>query len=76
VVTIQRGGGRNRFEFETVRLWEHAERIRGGDLQELAPLLVLCENEPTEATLREERELIRQLAARARTAKSLQELGL
>lgn len=60
--TVRRGGGRNRFEFETVRLWEHAERIRSGDLQELAPLLVLCENEPTGATLREERELIHRLA--------------
>jgi len=54
-----KGGGRtNRFSFPTLRLWEHAERIRSGELRELAPLLVLCEDKPTEATLRTERELI------------------
>jgi hypothetical protein len=56
--TVQGGPLQNRYLFETIRLWEHAERIRGGDLPELAPLLVLCEDEPTEATLRQERELI------------------
>jgi predicted transposase YdaD len=68
---VRRGGARNRFEFATVRLWEHAERIRSGDLQELAPLLVLCENEPTEATLREERDLIRRLAVPPETRSDL-----
>jgi predicted transposase YdaD len=55
-------GLKNRYTFHTVRLWEHAARIRSGELQELAPLLVLCENTPTEATLREERGLIQQIA--------------
>lgn len=48
----------NAFHFETVRLWEHRNRIEAGELWELAPLLVLCENNPTEATLRREVELI------------------
>jgi hypothetical protein len=56
------GGLKNRYTFHTLRLWQHAARIRGGELRELAPLLVLCENEPTEATLQEERGLIQQVA--------------
>lgn len=56
--TVQGDGLTNSFRFETIRLWEHADRIRSGELVELAPLLVLCENRPTEATLRKERELI------------------
>jgi predicted transposase YdaD len=46
------------FAFDTIHLWEHADRIRGGELAELAPLLVLCEDSPTEQTLEEERRLI------------------
>lgn len=56
--SIEAGGIRNVFLFHTIRLWEHAARIRSGDLTELAPLLVLCEDKPTERTLREERRLI------------------
>src|SRR5436190_8383301 len=48
----------NEYRFHTLRLWEHANRIRGGELPELAPLLVLCEDVPTEQTLQEERQLI------------------
>jgi hypothetical protein len=44
--------------FSTLRLWEHRDRITSGELAELAPLLVLCEEEPTEQTLRLEAELI------------------
>jgi predicted transposase YdaD len=55
-----RGGAlSNRFEFECIRLWEHADRIRSGELPELAPLLILCEDAPVEEVLTEERELIR-----------------
>jgi predicted transposase YdaD len=58
----RRRGGRLRtqFTFDTVRLWEHRDRIVSGEWPELAPLLVLCEAQPTEATLRQEVELIRQ----------------
>jgi predicted transposase YdaD len=49
----------NEYRFATVRLWEHAERIRSGELWELAPLLVLCEDSPSEETVREELALIR-----------------
>lgn len=48
----------NAFRFHTIHLWEHAHRIRSGELAELAPLLVLCEDEPTVETLFEERDLI------------------
>jgi predicted transposase YdaD len=51
-------GDGNSYGFATIRLWEHADRIRRGDLPELAPLLVLCEAEPDAAILEEERELI------------------
>jgi predicted transposase YdaD len=57
------GNLRNSFGFEVVRLWEHAERIRSGDLWDLAPLLVLCEDSPTEQTVRREVELIRDSGA-------------
>src|SRR5205085_10339459 len=48
----------NRHYFEAIRRWEHAERIRAGDLAGLAPLLVLCADTPRETTLLRERELI------------------
>ena len=48
-----------RLVFETVRLWEHRDRIVSGEWAELAPLLVLCERHPTEQTLRQEKVLIR-----------------
>lgn len=56
--TVSAGGLANRHTFHTLRLWEHAERIRSGELPELAPLLVLCEDNPDEDTLRTERKLI------------------
>ncbi|MCC2669659.1 MAG: hypothetical protein K0Q72_2130, partial [Armatimonadetes bacterium] len=46
------------FRFPSLRLWEHADRIRTGELWPLAPLLVLCEDDPGERTLREEVALI------------------
>jgi hypothetical protein len=56
----RRRGGRLRttLSFDTVRLWEHRDRIVSGEWPELAPLLVLCEAQPSEATLRQEVELI------------------
>jgi predicted transposase YdaD len=61
--TATGGGLTNEYRFHTIHLWEHADRIRSGELQELAPLLVLCEDKPTERTLREERKLILDLEA-------------
>ncbi len=55
---VRAGGLETRFTFSAIRLWEHAERIRTGDLAALAPLLVLCEDEPTLETLETERQLI------------------
>ena len=40
-------------------MWDYSDRIRNGDLPELAPLLLLSEDNPTEATLREEADLVR-----------------
>jgi hypothetical protein len=55
----QRGNLRNRFEFSVFKLWDHAERIRSGELGVLAPLLVLCEDAPVQETVLEEQSLIR-----------------
>lgn len=56
-------GLRNEFEFASIRLWEHADRIRDGDLWELAPLLVLCEDNPGEDTIRTELRIIQNSGA-------------
>jgi hypothetical protein len=42
---------RNDYLLKTIRLWEHADRIRGGELAELAPLLILCDDIPSERSL-------------------------
>lgn len=55
---LQVGPVETELRFTAIRLWEHAARIRNGELPELAPLLVLCEPTPTEATIREEVALI------------------
>lgn len=49
----------NRFQFTKLLLWEHADRIRSGELWEFAPLLVLCEHEPAAETLRQEVAIIK-----------------
>jgi hypothetical protein len=59
--TEEKGSLVNSHQFTRLLLWEHAERIRSGELAELAPLLVLCEDSPTEATLQEELGVIRSL---------------
>ncbi len=46
------------FHFPTVKLWECRARIVSGELRELAPLLTLCEDEPTVATLETARALL------------------
>lgn len=46
------------FSFPAIRLWEHTEEIRRGSLQELAPLLALCEEDPDEELLFEEKAII------------------
>lgn len=56
-------GVTNEFHFTAVRLWEHADQIRRGELWELAPLLVLCEDNPGEETIRTELKLIRNSGA-------------
>lgn len=51
-------GRSNEFHFTAIRLWEHAARIRSGELWQLAPLLVLCEDKPSAETFRTELQLI------------------
>ena len=46
------------FRFPTVKIWECRARILSGELRELAPLLVLCDDEPTVATLEAARALL------------------
>lgn len=60
---IEGGPLANTYLFEVLRVWEHLDRIRSGELAELAPLLALSEDEATEETLVAERELIRNLEA-------------
>jgi hypothetical protein len=62
-LTVSVAGIPTELRFTAVRLWEHADRIRSGELWQLAPLLVLCEDNPTEATMRQEVELITHSAA-------------
>jgi hypothetical protein len=57
-LTLTMVGVPTEFRFKAIRLWEHAERLRSGELWQLATLLVLCEDNPTEATVRQEVELI------------------
>ncbi len=48
----------NRFSYPVIKLWEYTDQIRNGQLRELAPLLVMLEEAPTEETLQVERQLI------------------
>src|SRR5262249_41279822 len=56
--TVRSGALEMKLTFPVIRLWEHAHRIRSGELPELAPLLLLCEETPTEETVQEEVALI------------------
>jgi len=48
-----------RTEFSRILLWEYKDRIWSGEFHELAPLLVLFEEKPTEETILEEKALIK-----------------
>jgi hypothetical protein len=48
----------HRFTYPVLRLWDYVDEIRSGHYRELAPLLVMLVQRPTEATLQEERHLI------------------
>lgn len=56
---VSAGGISNHHRFAAVRLWELEDRIRAGDLPELAPFLVLWNHEEGVAVLEEQRDLIR-----------------
>jgi hypothetical protein len=57
-LAVNVAGVATELRFTAVCLWEHGDRIRSGELWQLAPLLVLCEDNPTEETVRREVELI------------------
>ncbi|RLC74005.1 MAG: hypothetical protein DRI61_17390 [Chloroflexi bacterium] len=48
----------NRFRYRVVKLWEYEAEIKEGRWPELAPLLLVLAEEPTEELLRRERDLI------------------
>ncbi len=56
------GSLRNQHGFERVLLWEHADRIRSGELKELAPFLPLFEDDPDPQILEVEKQLIETIA--------------
>ena len=56
---VQVGDIKTQFHFTAVKLWEHESRIRSGELIELAPLLILFEDNPSHDTVREEIALIK-----------------
>ena len=55
---VKIGGMELRTQFGRILLWEHVDRIRSGEFRELAPLLVLLEDNPTTATILREKELL------------------
>ena len=55
---MRMGSLETELRFATLRLWEQTERIRNGELPELAPLLLLSAENPTLETIREEKRLI------------------
>ena len=59
---VEFGNIKTQFQFTTVKLWEHESRIRSGELVELAPLLILFEETPTQQTVKEEIALIKNSA--------------
>lgn len=52
------GGLTTKHVFSRILLWEHADRIRSGELKELAPFLALFEDEPGIEVLETENRLI------------------
>ncbi len=56
------GGLTTKHVFSRILLWEHADRIRSGELKELAPFLALFEDEPDFSVLQTENQLIDSIA--------------
>ncbi len=53
------GGLKNSFHFQSVLLWEHQDQLERGEYPELAPLLILCQSEPTLDTVQLEIDIVR-----------------
>ena len=49
----------NSFRLQWLLLWEYRERLEQGEFPELAPLLILCQNEPTLETVQLEIDIVR-----------------
>ncbi len=56
------GGLTNAHRFARILLWEHEERIRSGELKELAPFLLLFYDDPDPGILEVENQLIEAVA--------------
>ena len=55
-------GAITKTQFSRILLWEYKDKIKSGELWELAPLLVLLEDEPDEKTILEEKEIINRVS--------------
>ena len=56
------GGLQNRNQFAVICLWDYKRQIESGELKELIPLLVLCEDHPDLAVLRKEKEFLNRIS--------------
>jgi len=56
------GGLINSHRFVCILLWEHAERIRSGELRELAPFLLLFHDDPDPGVMGEVNDLVEGVA--------------
>ena len=59
---VEFGNIKTQFRFTTVKLWEHKSRVRSVELIELAPLMILFEETPTQQIVKEEIALIKNSA--------------
>jgi len=56
------GNAITKTQFSRILLWDYKDRIKSGELRELAPLLVLLEERPTQQTILAEKALIKEVA--------------
>lgn len=57
----QIGDAINKIQFSRILLWDYKDRIKSGELRQLAPLLVLFEERPTTKTILTEKALIKRV---------------
>ncbi|MCI0697667.1 hypothetical protein L0337_37420 [candidate division KSB1 bacterium] len=62
IYETQAGLFKNTLIFARILIWEHKERISNGELKELAPFLLLCEDELSDALIERVKKLIYQVS--------------